>query len=396
MILSLSSCAVGKVQAIKKTDALTFEEVVRTRAEQTSVDEREAQIYNYVTDSLTIDLTKLIKPTDEDRKSITELLGKIRAYLQGEVNAAIDVDLANYLLMEFTKTPYIWSESSVDILGVDPSTRKMFVDVTYKTTTTPKIVIPKSVIAAGNPNEEVLLGARYQQYMTYLENKYRMTSYGEFTPADNTQHLLQEWESKWGNIDLILDTQNGISLIDRIRNYRYGTSVIPNIIQNQKGIQAPVSTVVVQSSWPGVSGNTDTEEEVVDTNAVTDDLVEENEPIHEESDVDVSGTSVSIAEEGAGSASISEDITINAPNKIGYFVETPISDAVLGAPYVPPMQSVGGRDISGLTYEGLVNDYALKNSATMVIRYVMSYTFNLGEQVGVKVDTLGDSSFSVW
>jgi hypothetical protein len=205
LLLVLSACTPNDIQDVPP---LTLEEVAGKRLAQMTNDEKEGLIYQFVSDRITVDKEKLISIEKEDVGKITELLTKVNNTLKGGDEKALKDEYANYLLMEFARTPYEWKQSKVDAVGFDPAARLYFVDVTYSTTSTFKKAVPASKIANGSPDEEVLKEQRYADYLAYLTKKQN---------GEDANALLKAFEKSWGSLANIMQEQQGVSLLDRTR-----------------------------------------------------------------------------------------------------------------------------------------------------------------------------------
>jgi hypothetical protein len=213
---TLTSCSAG--DSITSIPPLSLEEVEGSRLVNLSNEEKEGIVYKYVTDRIIVDQANLIGVSDKDTKAINTLFSQVNEALKGKNNGALSDEYANYLLMEFAKTPYEWEQSRVDIIGFDPSARLYFVDVVYNTTSTLKQVVPDSSIVAGSPDEELLKQKRYNDYITYLS--------ALSTSNPEAPNLLTKFEASWGKVSDIKDAQNGVSLLERTRSSSTGAGGI--------------------------------------------------------------------------------------------------------------------------------------------------------------------------
>lgn len=205
VLLLLSACTPND---IKDVPPLTLEEVAGKRLAQMSNDEKEGLIYQFVSDRITVEKDKLIEIDQKDNAKIKQLLDKIHNSLKGTSKSVIKDEYANYLLMEFARTPYEWTPSSVDGVGFDPAARLYFVDVTYSTTSVLKKVIPSSKIANGSPEETVLKEQRYADYLAFLTQK---------SQGGDSATLQKGFETAWGPLTEILQEQQGVSLFERTK-----------------------------------------------------------------------------------------------------------------------------------------------------------------------------------
>lgn len=215
-LLSLGGCSAGSAKEITDIPAMTVEEVAGKRLLSMTNEEREGEIYQFVSDRIVVDKERLIDVDSHDEQAIRAVFSKINNQLCGSPTETIlTEEYANYLLTEFAKTPYQWQQSSVNIVGFDPAARLYFVDVTYKTTNNIKEVVPSSKIPNGAPDADTLRQKRYADYINLLNYQYRgdMETY----PV-----LLQQFETAWGSIDTIMDEQQGVSLLSRTQEKAAG------------------------------------------------------------------------------------------------------------------------------------------------------------------------------
>ena len=205
----LTGCGVGSSSVnLNSISSMSMEEVAGSRLLASTSQSLESEIYNYVSDRIVVDGSKLIKVTAKDEKNITALLENINIQLSGKGGNVLTDEYANYLLLEFAKTPYEWLMSSKDIVGFDPAARLYFVDVTYTTTQTYKNVVPNSAIPLGHSDADKLRKKRYSDYISMLTYKYR----GQ---AEKYNDSLWKFTNAWGNVQDIYDEQQGVSLYER-------------------------------------------------------------------------------------------------------------------------------------------------------------------------------------
>ena len=204
----LSGCASKGKDSLSDIPSMTLDEVAGSRLVASTNQEVESEIYNYVSDRIVVDGSKLIKVSAKDEKNITSLLANINTQLSGKGGNVLTDEYANYLLLEFAKTPYEWIQSNKEIVGFDPAARLYFVDVTYTTTNTYKSVVPDSKIVNGDPDGDKLKQKRYADYMTMLTYKANGNT-ERYTQAYNT------FVNRWGSIKDIFNEQQGVSLYER-------------------------------------------------------------------------------------------------------------------------------------------------------------------------------------
>lgn len=205
----LTGCGVGSSSVnLNSISSMSMEEVAGSRLLASTSQSLESEIYNYVSDRIVVDGSKLIKVTAKDEKNITALLENINIQLSGKGGNVLTEEYANYLLLEFAKTPYEWLMSSKDIVGFDPAARLYFVDVTYTTTQTYKNVVPNSAIPLGHSDADRLRKKRYSDYISMLTYKHRGDA-GKYNDS------LWKFTNAWGNVQDIYDEQQGVSLYER-------------------------------------------------------------------------------------------------------------------------------------------------------------------------------------
>lgn len=247
--------------------ALTFEEIAAQKT--LSADDKENMVYQYVSDTVTVDTNRLVSVTEQETEALNAVVQKVNnALYTGDTNV-ISADMLNYMLWEMASTPYTWKYDSMEIKGIDAATRLYFVDVTYKTNnSTYKEVIPDSVIVRGAPNESALKAKRYSDYLVWLESQEnpdveytkwnklidserasadamsvfayglqydsvmdgytadvekqnKNVSLNTFTDSEGVVHDWKDYtfEDRWGSLSDIFATQDGVTLVDRLQEY---------------------------------------------------------------------------------------------------------------------------------------------------------------------------------
>ncbi len=198
---------------------LTLDEVAGRRLVSLTTEERERSIFEFVANRIIVDKDRLITIPGRDLVSITRLLSNVNEFLKGVRNDALSDSFGNYLLKEFSTTPFEWEQTRVTPVGFDPAARLYFVDVTYNTTWVRKTVIPDSRIASGSPHAELLKQKRYEDYIAYLSAK----TAGNLALAGS---LRQSFTNTWGTIESVMVEQQGLSLLDRTRAFSNATGGI--------------------------------------------------------------------------------------------------------------------------------------------------------------------------
>ena len=217
--LTLTGCGEQTDTAnVTEVAPLTFEEVASDKANTglTAV-EKESMIYRYMSDDISIDTTKLLPvgSNSAEYNDIVAFVSDVNTYLTNGncENEELSSELINYMLMEFSKTPYEWTQSptGIQVVGMDPATRLMFVDVEYTTSSTKKEILPDSAIVKGHPMEEILLKARYDEWIAYLDEK--------MEGDEKADELYDTFVEHWGDPDEIIEAQNTYTLTERIAKF---------------------------------------------------------------------------------------------------------------------------------------------------------------------------------
>lgn len=278
-----------KAKDMEALKALTFEEIAAQNV--LSADAKENMVYRYVTDTVTIDTDKLIAVTDVEKDALINVVTQVNKALKTGVTDIISADMLNYVLWEMANTPYSWEYDTMEIKGVDAATRLFFVDVTYKTTDEKKTLIPDSVIVRGDSNEVALKAKRYSDYMIWLESQpdysapgskwlsliesERLTAnamsvfvYGlkydsvmdgytvdaqkkaeiatvdTFVDKNVEERSWQEYtfEDRWGSLEDIFATQDGVTLVDRLQQYNKKNEITST--ENRENVSEDVDATV--------------------------------------------------------------------------------------------------------------------------------------------------------
>lgn len=220
---------------VTKIEPLALEEVAGTRLAQMSQEEKDSLIFQYVSDSITVDAENLLVIDKQELTRVNNVLQGVNSMLKGGKNKQADGtqflsdEYANYLLLEFAKTPYQWQQKSVTPVGYDPASRLYFIDVAYESTNEYKAVVPKSGIAKGETQEDVLKEQRYTDYVAYLTQR-------NTGNTEKATQLLQNFTLKWGNVTDIMNEQDQQTLLERVQK------------QNTTGIGAITHTGLISDA----------------------------------------------------------------------------------------------------------------------------------------------------
>lgn len=214
------------------------------------------QITQQISGNITVDTSALIAPTSSEQALIEDQISKIVAALHGKRNGSISDNLLNYLFWEFARTQKEWevASSGATIVGIDPATRKIFVDIPFETTNNNKLEIPESKLIVGDPLEAAYKELRYEDYMQYMRTKYDTTSVGTTVSSpwstsssteDNDKKAQERenaieraknlFEERWGAIEVVLDEQQERTLVERLRNaIKVRDQSVPTIVTDNR------------------------------------------------------------------------------------------------------------------------------------------------------------------
>lgn len=206
--LTLTGC--NTAISVARTEPLSLEEVAGNRMAKMTADQKEGAIYKFISDRIIVDPANLMSIGSKDLSNINSLFSDVNQKLKGVDKECLSDEYANYLLMEFAKTPYEWQQTKVTPVGFDPAARLYFVDVTYNTTNTYKTAIPDSKIPNGATYEDTFKKKRYDDYVNYLNAKVR---------NDNKRinELRDKFVQTWGDVQTIREEQQGVSLLTRTK-----------------------------------------------------------------------------------------------------------------------------------------------------------------------------------
>lgn len=204
LAILLSACG----NEVEKMQPLTLEEVAGQRLANLSQDEKDSMVYNFISDRILVDTNNLLKVPTSSLDAIESVITSARKTLKTGDSDKLTEEYANYLLMNFARTPYEWKQDKIIPVGYDASSRLYFVDVTYKTTKQMKKIIPKSELPNGKEDASAYKQIRYNEYSDYLNSLIA----GD---AELTKKKLDAFEKKWGSIASIKEEQQGVSILDR-------------------------------------------------------------------------------------------------------------------------------------------------------------------------------------
>ncbi|MDR0917769.1 MAG: hypothetical protein LBM93_00740, partial [Oscillospiraceae bacterium] len=220
MITGCSDSA--RIAELKSVQPMQIETLAETP--NLSVTNQENIIYSQVADRTLLDLSALEKVISEtDAKYIDDYIKTLNAYLVGDVPLSTNnkkSTYADYMLLEFQKTPYVWQMKDYSILGVDTATKNIIVDITYDTTSTLKTVQPDSTIIKGDKDYELKMKVRYDRWMEYLAAKYGSSDRYVVNQPEDLSALRAEFESVYGPVEEIIKSQRHLSLSQEISETR--------------------------------------------------------------------------------------------------------------------------------------------------------------------------------
>ena len=374
----LSNTQINQISLMSDEDLLVKQSVSGTD------EELKGLIYQHVTGNLTIDPSNLLTPDSQETEMIMTKLEKINAALRGQDNNSIDDRLLNYMLWEFAKTQKEWvqDEDGISIVGIDPSSRKVFVDVSYHVTENDKISIPQSNIIEGDPLAESLKKSRYDEYLKYLAANYSASNTsttassifgGTSSSADKqaqaqskANELLETFENHWGKVQLIMDEQQGTTLAERLRR---GISNLDTGLTLSIEDEFWVSHADVASQYRKDTLSADELAGRTGTTTVTKTQNTEN-------------TGSDEATDGATATKTS--------TKSRMQIATPLSNV--------EMRYVSARGIGTYTYSGIAKQTFTTHTdeATMTFRFILDFKFNLGAETSLGVSSVYLKDFMLY
>ena len=206
-VTMLSSCANNaEVESLKKISAMNNEANVAVN--NISVTDKEAAIYEQVSNRVLLDLSTLDEVSDTDKQAVEAYMESVDAQLCGQLSKedyVIDSQYTDYLLVEFARTPFYFQRSAMSIKGMDTASRSIICDVTYSTIDFNKDVSPASPIALGEPNYEQKMAVRFTRWLGILDAKYKTGN-----EANDWQTQLTEFETSYGPVASILESQKNV------------------------------------------------------------------------------------------------------------------------------------------------------------------------------------------
>lgn len=363
---------------ISQLSLLSDEELMVKSNVTGTEEELKGLIYQHVTGNLTVDSSNLLSTDSQETEMIMSKIKDVNAALRGQDNNSIDDSLLNYMLWEFAKTQKEWEqdEDGVKILGIDPSSRKVFVDVSYHITGNDKTSIPQSNIIEGDPLADSMKKARYDEYLKYLAADYSAntanTSVSSVFGSSNTdtkqanlvskaQELLEAFENHWGKVQLILDEQQGTTLAQRLRR---------GISNLDTGLTLSIEPDFWVSHADVPAKN---REDVISADVLAGRVSASGSKI---TTAPVEGTT----EEGEEAKPASSKSALN--------IKTPLTDT--------EMRYVSARGIGTYTYSGIAKQNFTTNEATMTFRLILDFKFNLGSQTSLGVSSVYLKDYMVY
>lgn len=207
---------VKKLQQLEPASNLSADRNV-TAVSALSSKDREALIYNQVSDRNLIDTTTLDEVVDSDVAVIEDYINSACEELKGSSGEVLSDGFVNYILAEQEKTPYTWEKSNVEILGLDSASHSYVVDVTFSTTGSKKDVKPKTPIPLGCPDYAIKAENRLTKYIELLDMK-RGTS-----DEDSFKDYYKDFVKVYGDPEDIIKAQQDYSLRDEAKDGKFIT-----------------------------------------------------------------------------------------------------------------------------------------------------------------------------
>lgn len=230
MMVSLTACGdAEQISKLNSMSALNAESTVTDNYNLSYTDEQE-MIYAQVSNRQLLDLSALSQCSDNEIQQVVNYMNQVDKQLIGDLavntysdsttkmftedlvsdEAVIDSFLTDYLLSFMQQTPYYWQRTKTTVRGIDPKSRSIIVDVTYKTIDFNKEVRLDSTITKGDPDYDKLTESRYNKWLNILNLKLNNPSSPEL-PALESMFL-----QYWGDPNVIIEEQSRLSPTSRI------------------------------------------------------------------------------------------------------------------------------------------------------------------------------------
>ena len=274
----LSGCGNSEISELNNISALNSESKVS--GIKLSASDEEAVVYTQVSDRTLLDLTTLESVDSTDEQEVIAYMDSVDAQLCGTLSASdgvIDEYYTNYLLMEFQKTPYYWQRSSMNIRGMDATSRSIVVDVTYKTIDYAKDVKAGSYICLGEPNYEQKLQTRYERWISILSQKYGYSN-------TSWESDYNQFVSVYGEPSEIIEAQKADSLTTQIYEKGNQTTYSGLVDSEEEDSSASMTVryILVPQYTLGINQGFNCEHMYVLNYALDNDPTEEKELYNEE------------------------------------------------------------------------------------------------------------------
>lgn len=357
---------------IENMEKVSFEELATAR-EGSSTDVIEGLVYQYVSDSVRIDMNNLGLVTQETDpgafEDITKVINEVNLALKtGNSSEHVSDDILNYMLLEFANTPYTWEyddtinpetqmPKSVEIKGMDAATHLYFVDVTYNTTPNLKTVLPTSTIVKGSENYDAMQQKLYSDYLVYISDCKDGDYYNydeDGMPIFDNGH--PAWESYASKERAKADDMYNLIFAKRYANSLYGWT------DATTGEQAEQSVYV----------DYDVDEEgnpyIVYRDSVTGEVLFDEFTAPDNLDVLLNGTLVSNMDKY-------DDGSFEA--RWGPLEEIYMTQGNVTLMERLAMSKEGKNTIGVYTYPGLVESNHIVD-ASITFRFVLEYAYNIG------------------
>lgn len=253
LVASLTACGNSEeISTLNNMQALSGDAQVSKNYSLSWTDEQNL-VYAQVSNRQLLDLSVLDACTESEIQQVRNFMDSIDSQLTGGIdvmsytnivekfmtkdmvqdNAVIDTFMTDYLLAFFEKTPYYWQRYKTTIRGIDPSSRSIVVDVSYKTINFNKNIEIDSTIVRGEPNYDTLMHARYAKWTEILGMRVNNPENPDLPILEN------QFVQAYGDPEVIIDEQRVVSNTEAIfesGNQRTYSGVIDSAAENSGGI----------------------------------------------------------------------------------------------------------------------------------------------------------------
>lgn len=240
------STANSSVKDLRDMSPLNSESQLKSKDYKLSYAEKQDLLYEQVSARTLLDFSHLTACTTDEVEQTRRYLDSVDNQLVGNIDPSIhDIEgkqelpinecFTNYLLCMFEQTPYYWQRTKTVIKGVDPDSKTIIADVTYKTIDFRKDISVDSSIILGEPNYEKKIKNRFDKWLQICDVRLNNPSHAELPVW---QKAFTEY---YGDVDKIIAEQRTKSLTANI--YETGNQTTHSGLTNTASNSGATMTV---------------------------------------------------------------------------------------------------------------------------------------------------------